>query len=194
MEATTVRVWDPLIRLFHWSLVISFVAAWVTADNVKTLHLAAGYVGAGLVAIRILWGFVGTEYARFGQFVRGPGTVVAYLLAMLRREEPRHLGHNPAGALMILALLACMIVLTITGWLYTTDAFWGDEMVEEVHGATASIMLGLVGLHIVGVIFASLHQGENLVRSMITGQKPATIPAEDTGASVDDETRTAGAT
>lgn len=175
MQATTIRVWDPLVRIFHWSLVTCFVAAWLTADDAKTLHLAAGYVGFGLVAVRILWGFVGTEHARFRDFVKGPRAVVAYLLAMVRGEEPRHLGHNPAGGVMVLALLACMLVLTLTGWLYTTDAFWGDESVEEIHEATAYLMTALVAAHVMGVIWESVRHGENLVRAMITGQKPATV-------------------
>lgn len=167
----SVKVWDPFVRIFHWSLVVLFAVAFLTGDEIEWLHLGAGYAIAALVALRIVWGFVGSRYARFSNFVRGPAAVLAFLKQSIRLEAPRHLGHNPAGGAMILALLAMLIGLSVTGILLTTDAFWGSKSLEEVHEVMAYVTLGLVGLHVLGVILAGIEHGENLVRAMITGRK-----------------------
>ena len=165
------RVWDLAVRLFHWSLVASFAVAWISAEEWQDLHLWAGYAAAALVAFRLVWGLAGTRYARFRQFVRRPRVVVAYLRDVLSGREARYLGHNPAGGAMILALLLAMAGLCLTGWLYTTDAYWGVEWVEETHELLANLLLALVGLHVLGVLLASLRHRENLVRAMVTGRK-----------------------
>ncbi len=113
----TVRVWDPLVRVFHWGLVAAFATAWLTADEMQPVHELAGYTVAGLVAFRLIWGFAGSRYARFSQFVKGPGATIAYLRTILRGNERRYLGHNPAGAAMILALLLTLSGTAFTGWL-----------------------------------------------------------------------------
>jgi len=166
-----VRVWDPLVRIFHWSLVAGFAIAWLTGDELKGVHNAAGYIVMGLVGFRVLWGLVGTRHARFSDFVRRPAAVVGYLMDMVRGRAPRHLGHNPAGGAMIVALLAAVAVISATGIMMTTDAFWGVEWVEELHEGSVNFALVLVALHLLGVLFASLEHGENLVRAMITGRK-----------------------
>ncbi len=171
--AATVKVWDPLVRAFHWSLVASFATAWASAEEWNDLHEWAGYAAAALVAFRLLWGLIGTRYARFAQFIRRPGTVAAYLRDIASGRERRYLGHNPAGGAMILALILCMAALCLTGWLYTTDALWGEEWVEETHEMLANVLLGLVGLHIAGVLVAGFRHRENLVRAMLTGHKRA---------------------
>jgi cytochrome b len=127
----------------------------------------------GVVVVRIAWGFAGPHYARFAQFVRGPRRTLAYARLVIVAGEPRHIGHNPLGAWMILALLACVAGLALTGWLYTTDRFWGDETVERVHVALAWAMLGLVSLHAAGVVVASFRHRENLVSAMFSGDKRA---------------------
>lgn len=167
----TVRVWDLAVRVFHWSLVISFAVAWLSAEDWRDLHLWAGYAAVALVAFRVVWGFYGSRYARFRQFLRGPRTVIAYLKDVAAGRELRHLGHNPAGAAMILALLLCMVGLCLTGWLYTTEAFWGVAWVEETHEILANLLLALVGLHVAGVVLASRRHHENLVRAMVSGRK-----------------------
>jgi cytochrome b len=169
--AATVRIWDPFVRVFHWSLVASFAVAWVTAEDWKALHMWAGYAAGSLIALRLLWGVVGTRYARFSQFVRSPLAVAAYVRDIVTGREARYLGHNPAGGLMIVALIATMATVSVTGWMQTTDAYWGVEWVEELHEAVASLMLGLVGLHVLGVMVASLRHRENLIRAMLTGRK-----------------------
>ncbi len=167
-----VRVWDPFVRIFHWSLVGLFAAAWATSENMTKPHVWIGYAMLGLLAARILWGFLGAKHARFADFVKPPGETLAYLGAMAKGHAPRHLGHNPAGGWMILALVAALGVTGLTGWLMT-GPLWGKEWVEEVHEAAAFGTLALVGLHVAGVVLSSLAHGENLVRAMITGRKRA---------------------
>lgn len=176
--AATVKVWDPMVRLFHWSLVLSFAIAWLSADEWKALHEWAGYAAASLVGFRIVWGLIGTRYARFGQFVRHPSAVAAYLKDVLQGRETRYLGHNPAGGAMIVALLLTMAGLCLTGWMATTDAFWGVAWVEHAHELLANLLLLLVSLHLAGVILASLRHHENLVRAMIVGRKRAPSAAD----------------
>ncbi len=167
----TVKVWDLFVRIFHWSLVASFAVAWITADELDRLHEWTGYAAAALVSARILWGFVGTKHARFSDFVRSPWAVLGYLGDIMRGKAHRHLGHNPAGGAMIIALIIGILGLGLTGWMMSTDAFWGVDWVEEVHEVLANGMLVLVALHLIGVLSASLLHGENLIAAMITGRK-----------------------
>lgn len=169
----TVKVWDPFVRVFHWSLVALFAVAFLTGDDVEWLHLAAGYAIAGLVALRIVWGFIGPRHARFASFVRGPRAVLAYLRDAMRLRAARHLGHNPAGGAMVVALLVLIAGTAVTGHMMTTDAYWGAKWVEEVHEAFANALLGLVAVHVIGVLFASLEHRENLIKAMFTGRKRA---------------------
>ena len=195
----TIRVWDPLLRLFHWGLVTAFTAAWLTSDEGHALHRTAGYVAAGLIAFRIVWGLVGPRYARFSQFIRGPAVVIGYLGNMISGRERRYLGHNPAGAVMIVVLLISLFSTVCTGWLLVdpnrtamlptlvTPAFaeeeestsggeGGERALKDLHAILADLTLALVVLHVAGVIFSSLRQRENLARSMVTGQKRAPGP------------------
>ncbi|MCF8466571.1 MAG: cytochrome b/b6 domain-containing protein [Sneathiella sp.] len=167
----TVKVWDPVIRVFHWSLVAAFIVAWLTGDELEILHEIAGYVILGLVAVRLLWGVVGPRYARFAQFVPSVRGFIKYLKEILTGRERRYLGHNPAGGVMVLALIIALIATGVSGWMMTLDMFWGTESVEEFHEVMANLILLLIGLHVAGVIFASLRHGENLVRAMINGRK-----------------------
>ena len=166
-----VKVWDPLVRVFHWSLVAGIAAAWITADEWDRAHEWIGYGIATLLLVRVVWGFIGSEYARFTQFVKGPRATLAYLGRILRGRAERHLGHNPAGAAMILMLLMSIAGTALSGWMMTLDAFWGAEWLEELHEALATFILVLVGFHVLGVIHASVSHGENLVRAMFTGRK-----------------------
>lgn len=120
--AGTVRVWDPLVRIFHWGLVAAFAIAWLTADELQPVHEFAGYAVAGLVAFRLVWGLIGSRYARFTQFLKGPGATLSYVGDMVQGGERRYLGHNPAGAAMIVALLATLSGTAFTGWLMEEPA------------------------------------------------------------------------
>jgi len=168
----TVRVWDPLVRLFHWSLVASFTIAWLSEDA-KALHQGAGYVVLALVAVRMIWGFVGSRHARFRDFVPRPQGLLAYLRGLRGGHPRRYLGHNPAGGAMIVLMLAMLILTGGSGWLMTTDAFWGIVWLKELHETAANLTVVLVFAHVAGVVFSSLAHRENLVLAMITGRKRA---------------------
>lgn len=179
----TVRVWDPAVRLFHWTLAGAFAVAWFSEDDLQALHVNAGYLIGGLILFRVLWGLVGPRHARFSDFVRPPAQVRAYLGQALRFRAPRYLGHNPAGGAMILALLITLTLTVVTGMaLYgTTDlagplagAFRGGlaaDLLEGLHELGANLTLALVALHLVGVVLSGLEHGENLVKAMVTGRK-----------------------
>lgn len=199
----TVKVWDPLVRIFHWSLVVLFAVAYVTGDDEGMTHIYAGYGVTGLIAFRLLWGVVGTRYARFADFVYGPRKVIAYARSLLGRKPLHYLGHNPLGGWMVVALL---IGLALTCWsglesyaaegkgplasanvaivsvaMAHGDDSAGDkhdEFWEEIHEFFANLTLGLVILHILGVIVASRLHRENLVKAMITGRKDASSDTE----------------
>ena len=167
----TVKVWDPFVRVFHWSLATLFVAAYATGGEIQWLHIPAGYAIGGLVALRIVWGLIGPQHARFSSFVKSPREVLTYLRDVALLRAPRHLGHNPAGGAMVIALLLTLAATGTTGVMMTTDAFWGAEWVEEVHEAFANLTVGLIVVHVLGVLFSSVEHGENLVKAMITGRK-----------------------
>lgn len=169
--AETIKVWDPLVRILHWSLVTGVTVAWLTEDGPGIIHDGAGYVVLGVIGIRLIWGQFGSGFARFRSFLRPPAETIDYARAVGRSKEPRHLGHNPLGGWMIVALLSCTGAAGLTGWLYTTDWFWGIKWMEEVHEAFANLLLFLIALHVAGVIFTSVRQRENLVRSMVNGWK-----------------------
>ncbi|NKX44057.1 cytochrome B [Roseibacterium sp. KMU-115] len=169
--AATIRVWDPLVRVFHWGLVAAFAVAWVSAEEMQPLHEVAGYAVAALVAFRVVWGLVGSRYARFAQFLRGPRATLSYLGDMAHGRERRYLGHNPAGAAMIVALLVTLSGTALTGWLMAepdrvallpalpqivTPAF-ADEDGDEEHGEREGAgVMGEEGLEELHETFANL--------------------------------------
>lgn len=169
--AEAVRVWDLAQRLLHWCLVASVALAWWAGESRLSLHLWAGYTVLAVVLVRAAWGFVGSPHARFAGFVHGPGTVLGYARALLRGRAPRMLGHNPLGGWMIVALLACLLVVCVSGILYTTDRFWGLEWLELTHRISAWTLVGLVALHLCGVAVMSWRHRENLVAAMWSGRK-----------------------
>lgn len=166
----TVRVWDPLVRLFHWALVAAFAAAWATGEEATGPHVLLGYGIVALVGARLVWGAVGPRHARFETFVRAPGVVAAYLRDLVRGRARRYLGHNPAGAAMIVMLLAGLLTVAGTGWATTVPGLGGDA-IEELHEVAAGLVLVLVAGHVLGVVASSRAHRENLVGAMITGRK-----------------------
>jgi cytochrome b len=167
----TIKVWDLFVRVFHWSLASLFVVAYATGDEIERVHVGAGYTIAVLLVLRIVWGFVGPRHARFGNFVRPPREVLAYLRDVVLRRAPRYLGHNPAGGAMIIALLVTLSGTCVTGIMMTTDAFWGAKWIEGVHETLANLTVGLIVFHVLGVLLAGFEHRENLVKAMITGWK-----------------------
>lgn len=183
-----VRVWDPLIRIFHWTLVAAFTIAYFTDDEDLLLpHVWAGYVVIGLLVFRFLWGFVGTAHARFSDFSFAPSAVVSFLWDTFQGEAKRYLGHNPAGGWMIILLLVMLTLLSITGVvLYGADEHAGPlaglmagtgkdvkEVFEELHEFFANLTIFLVIIHVAGVAMESILHKENLVWAMVSGYKRA---------------------
>jgi len=179
-----VRVWDGFVRLAHWLLVAGFLIAYFTEDDALTVHVWAGYLVGLIVLLRVAWGFVGPEYARFSSFAYGPGKAVRYLFGLLRRHGERYLGHSPAGGAMVILLLICLAATVWSGLtVYAYDRGAGplaglfikggaeEDFWEEVHEFFANFTLVLVGLHVAGVALASFAHRENLVRAMVTGYK-----------------------
>jgi cytochrome b len=152
----TVKVWDPFVRVFHWSLVSLVAIALVTSDELERLHIAAGYVIVGLLALLIVWGFVGPRHARFSDFVRSPRDAISYLRDIVWMRARRYIGHNPTGGLMVIALIVMLATTCATGYLLTTNAYWGSGAMEEVRGALTYATVGLIVLHVLGVLFASV--------------------------------------
>ncbi len=181
-SASTIRVWDPLVRVFHWSLALFFFVAYLTEDDFLTLHVWAGYTVALLVAFRLVWGVIGTRYARFASFVRSPATIIDYIKAMLKFRTPHYLGHNPAAGAMVIALLVSLVLVSLTGMSIiaaegqgplagTFFARFDAEWMEEIHEFFSNLTLLLVLLHVAGVVFSSFLEGQNLPRAMVTGDK-----------------------
>jgi cytochrome b len=166
-----VRVWDLPVRLLHWLLVLSIAAAWITSSRIGPLHEWVGYAAAGVVGARLLWSLRGNAYARFGGFVTAPRTTLIYLRQIVLGQAARHLGHNPAGGAMVVALLACVALVALSGWATTTDLLWGYAWPVLVHTVLAWLLVGLIVLHVAGVLLASWQHRENLVKAMLTGLK-----------------------
>lgn len=171
--AKTVKVWDPIVRLFHWTVVAGCVLDLFVVEDGEFAHKAIGYAVAGALAVRLVWGFVGTRHARFTSFVPGFGTLKRYVAALAHGEEPRTLGHNPAGAVMMLLLMGLIAGTSVTGWMMGLDAYWGVEWVEKLHKAFANAILVLALVHAAAALFESFRHRENLVWSMVTGRKRA---------------------
>ena len=184
-----VKVWDPLVRVFHWTLVIGFFTAYLTEGDEARLYLHswAGYTVLALVLVRLVWGFIGTRHARFKDFVYRPAIVKEYLGGVMRLSPRRYIGHNPAGGLMVVLLIVSLLATTVlgmgvlaieeqagplVGWLGGLSHAW-EEAFEELHEFFANFTLFLVVLHVAGVLVDSVLHRENLVRSMITGRKSA---------------------
>lgn len=196
-QSKEIVVWDPFVRVFHWLLAASVIIAWF-ADEPLWLHTWLGYTAAGLIALRIIWGFAGPERARFSSFVRRPSAVLQYAFDLIRLSATRYVGHSPAGGAMIVALLFMVAVTAITGMAdlaaehgqgplagFVTQAVQSapagerdkeereESLLKEVHETAANITMVLVILHLAGVGLASFAHRENLVRAMITGRKRA---------------------
>ena len=166
-----ILVWDLPTRLFHWLLAASFIGAFLTAESEywRDIHVALGYTVVGLIGFRLIWGAVGSRYARFSSFAFGPSKLLAYLKSLLSGSPRHYVGHNPAGSWVIYGLLVLGLLAGASG--YATYNELGGEWLEELHEGAANTMLALVGVHVAGVLVSSLLHHENLVRAMIDGYK-----------------------
>ena len=184
-NTNTVNVWDPFVRIFHWTLVLSFFIAYITEEDFLTIHTYAGYTVLALLVLRIIWGLIGTRHARFSDFSYSPQTIKEFIKDTLYLRAKRYLGHNPAGGAMILLMIISLLVTTLTGiavygieeqagplsnWYMQEDSLWGDAF-EETHEFFANFTLLLIFVHVAGVIVESFIHKENLVKSMIDGKK-----------------------
>ena len=180
-----IHVWDVLVRTLHWTLVVTFSIAYLTEDNLMTLHVYSGYAVLIIVLIRTAWGLIGTRYARFSDFLYSPKAIISYLKDLASLHAKRYIGHNPAGGAMIILLLLFLILTGISGVavyateentgpladsLYGISHFW-EEVIEKLHELLANFTLLLILIHIAGVLYGSLLHKENLIRSMFTGRK-----------------------
>lgn len=197
---TEIRVWDPLVRLFHWGLVLAFSIAYLSGEDESALHIYSGYAVLGLISFRLLWGLVGSRYARFSNFMYAPQSVIQYLRSLLAGKPEHYSGHNPAGGWMVVVMLLTLFVVTLSGLkLYAIEEGLGpladasplltiispayadsddegedeadEDFWEDLHEATSNFMLLLIFLHITCVIVSGRLHGENLVKAMVTGKK-----------------------
>ncbi len=177
MTQQSILVWDLPTRVFHWLLAACFVGAFATGDSERwrDIHIMLGYTMLILIAFRVIWGVIGSRYARFASFAFGPGRVAAYLGSLLSTKPEHHVGHNPAGSWAIYLLLGLALTAGITG--YAVQNELGGEWLEGFHEGAANAMLAVVLAHIAGVIVSSLRHSENLVAGMITGRKIGDIAA-----------------
>ena len=183
MDSTKlVKVWDLPIRIFHWLLVVGFFVAYLTEEEILTVHVWAGYLVLGLLIFRLLWGFMGNGYARFKNFLCSPVKSYTYIKDVIALKSKRHLGHNPAGAAMIVLLIISLFMTAITGIVvYAADQNLGplagivgsshEKLWEEIHEFAANLTLLLVVIHVAGVAVESVIHRENLVKAMWNGYK-----------------------
>ena len=184
MTVQETKVWDIFVRVFHWSLVLGFAIAYVTEEELLSLHVFAGYAVFGLILLRLAWGLIGSRYARFGDFIYRPKEIKQVLSDTAHLKARRYIGHNPAGGAMIVLMLASLLMVSVSGIaVYAAEESAGplavmasslhpfEHLIEEVHEFFANLTLSLVLVHIAGVMFESLIHGENLVKSMVTGRK-----------------------
>lgn len=197
----TIKVWDIAVRVFHWSLVTFFIISYLTGDELETIHAWSGYVVTALILFRIVWGFIGTKYARFSNFIYSPAEVKAYLKSLLSKSPKHYLGHNPAGGIMVLILLVSLSFTVFSGLkAYAVEGHGPlasvdvsllsaayadedkhdgdkkheeeeDEFWKEIHEFFSNFTLFMVLIHIAGVVVSSMLHGENLARAMVTGYK-----------------------
>ena len=181
-----VKVWDILVRITHWTVAAGIIANLLFTEDGSDLHVYVGYTVVGLVVLRLLWGLIGTRYARFTNFFPTPIRLKRHMSDLsVRRVDEQHLGHNPLAAIMMLSLWAVIIGLGITGYLMETDFFshiqllGNKDVLEEIHELLANSLYLLVPLHIFAAIAMSYWQRQNLIKSMITGKKTVTDKPSD---------------
>lgn len=170
LHAQQQTVWDPYLRIFHWLLVLCFILAQITADDFPSIHEYSGYGILALITFRVIWGVVGPHTARFSTFWPSPSRLIRHISELINGNHTPGLGHNPAGAWMVFALLGTLFLTGLSGYASQTDMFWGVEWIEETHEFLGEATLILVGIHIVAVLLMSVFERRNLVMAMITGR------------------------
>jgi cytochrome b len=164
----TIKVWDLVVRIFHWTLVAAIVSQLVTAENIKSVHITVGYFILALLILRIIWGFIGSRYARFRDFLYPATDILTYLKGLIRGRAKHYISHNPAGGAMAFALIFTLVLTTSTG-LVAYGA--GGKFWKEIHELFVGIVIFLAVVHFCGVIASSYVHKENLIMSMFTGNR-----------------------
>ncbi|MDO9327871.1 MAG: cytochrome b/b6 domain-containing protein [Pseudomonas sp.] len=164
-------VWDRFVRFFHWSLVSCVAFNYLVMSDGKTLHQWVGYLAVTMVLSRIVWGFVGSRHARFSDFFPTPSRVTAHVRQVRLGQHDTSLGHNPIGAIMMLALMAAILALGTTGWMQTLDAFWGDEWLQNLHSLIGNVLIAMATLHALAAIVMGRVERTRLIKAMVTGVK-----------------------
>lgn len=167
----SIRVWDPLVRVFHWGTALLFLANFTLLEGDRMAHRYVGYLLFALVLVRLLWGLIGSKYARFSAFWPRPSEIMTYLRDLATGRAATHLSHNPLGALMVYNLLATLILICITGIMMESDTFWGIAWIKQLHEILADYAFVCVGLHVAGVVIETKRSKINLVKAMVTGRK-----------------------
>ena len=185
-DVQRVRVWDGALRVFHWALAACVAGGWIIAQldpKRWTGHFLFGYIVAGLLVFRLLWGLVGPQHARFSGFLAGPGAAFSYARHMFDRAPSYWAGHNPLGAWSVVAMLVSLVVQVVTGMMSESENFIDHgplsplvssamrKQARSIHEANSNILLVLVILHVAVIAFYLIWKRENLVRPMITGWK-----------------------
>jgi len=166
-----VMVWDIFVRIFHWSLVICVLLNQLVLEAGSTVHRLTGYVAVVLVLARVVWGFVGSPYARFADFFPTPSRLILHVKALFQGQHLQYIGHNPLAALMMLGMMALVLSLGVTGWMQGTGAFFGEEWVIDLHELLADVLLVAACLHATAALVMGRLERVRLVRAMITGIK-----------------------
>ena len=179
-SARSVAVWDPLVRIVHWTVALAVLLNGFVTDPETDLHQWIGYAAMAAVATRLVWGLVGSGPARFAAFPPSPGRALAHLAALRRGSRDTHLSHNPLGALMVYNLWATLALMGVSGYMMGMLRFFGMDWVKEMHELAFDWLMVSVALHLVGVVFDTRRTGVPLVRAMITGRKrlPPGVRAE----------------
>lgn len=200
---TMMKVWDLPTRLFHWSLAILFIFMIISgeSDDLMEWHFYTGYLLTGLITFRLIWGFLGTRYARFSAFTLNPIASIRYTNKLLRGQHKPLYGHTPAGSMMVVVLLSLLAVQLSTGMLSTDDIIWNGpfynsisessaELAGEIHESIQLLLQFLVGLHILAIILYKVKFKESLLPAMLHGKKPIygnTEPSKGDKAGLDEE-------
>nr|WP_294530957.1 cytochrome b/b6 domain-containing protein [uncultured Rhodopila sp.] len=178
-----IKVWDLPVRLFHWAIVVLIVAAWTTQElNKMEWHMRVGYAILALLLFRIVWGFIGSDTARFVRFLKSPAAVLRHLSHLRRREADREIGHNAAGGWMVLLMLVLLGVQAGTG-LFSNDDSATDgplmhlvgkdqsDFISKIHALNFNLILAVIVLHVAAITAYAVLKRQNLVRPMVTGTK-----------------------
>jgi cytochrome b len=172
----SVRVWDPFVRIVHWSVAVLIAIDLLNDAGANPWHRYFGYVAGALVLLRLAWGFFAPPHARLSAMAESARTLMSYIADLRTGSHRFYAGHNPAGACMAFTLWTLLLLIVITGWMLQLDAFWGDELLQTAHAVAAYVLAALAVVHVSGALVTSAVTRTNLVKAMITGEKTLREP------------------